>query len=1122
MSATPFTSRRWSAPLHLVAWVLATLVSTALPGEEAVDLFAPRFEWRQWKPEQGLPDNAVETLYQASNGWLWLGTRKGLARFDGVEFTCYNSAERGFADEAVTALGEDDRGAIWVGTKCGAFVFRQGALVRPDVANPLFHQSVRALVPARSPGLWMVTTRMVSLFQGGRWEHWAFTPTELENWPFAEPPQLFTLAEDAHGTLWVGSDAGLYRLERTARSWTRLWSDTHPPEGRGEHHQIVRTVATRSDGSVWFSSDRVLWRLAPGGSLSQIPIPRGVGDARARRLWETPDGLELVAGGRIYRLADGQLSPIMFGPGQDDAFVTDGLKDRDGTRWLATRYGGLVQLRQPRVLVFTTRDGLPQNNVFSVCPAAHGGLWVATGGGLAELSGGRFETVAIPGFEPTQAWQVVREDSQGDLWLGANPSGIRWLTHPTNNLSVEAGPGTRFVPGYIERTPGDPYTFAIRGGSARTIYEDRQGRIWAGRLDGLFVASAGARQVRFLAGEPLAGRILTSRRPYRWYLGTGGICETDWGKFSPGRGTHATPYLELLNSLNLEPVRAPSLDDAVPPIPWLALPPNAEVRAILEDRAGRFWFGTPQGLASVNQGTTRIFTRQDGLAGDAIETLHEDPSGAIWVGTRTGLSRFGPAGWFTFNPACGLEETEFNQIIEDDHEALWFGGQRGLTRVLRTELEAVVEGRSARVSALHLGEADGMLNAETMGGSQPSAARTPDGRLWFATGQGLAMVHPASLPLAKSGPVPFVELLVAEGERTEIQSSVPSDEASRLLELKPGSGRSLEIHYTALDYAAPERIRFEYEMAGHDDRPVSAGHRRVAYFTNLRPGDYRFRVRAANHDGRWSTGWAETPFRIQPFAWETWWFRAGVALGLSLLVASLVRWRLRELRRFAHIERENRIREERERIARDLHDDVAANLTLITMLQPTPDASAAGTDGRALDRRAAVLADAALDNLGELVWATNPRFDSLDNLAAYLRELAHRLLAGSTLQPILNFPASIPSIPVSGEFRRHSVMIVKESIHNALKHAQAQNLTLELRLEQVAPGPSLTLVISDDGIGSATGENAPAGPTALGGNGFLNMQTRVEQLSGTLQVVSKAGEGTRITVTLPLPQVGVR
>jgi ligand-binding sensor domain-containing protein/signal transduction histidine kinase len=1120
-----------------------------------------RIEWRQWKTEQGLPDNAIECVHQARDGWIWVGTRRGVARFDGVEFTRFNSQEHGFTDDACTTLAEDDAGRLCVGTKRGLYRLSVRGFERLRIGDESEHPHIRSLFPGAKGGLWVVTADRLSLWRNGKWRHVEFRPGSLAGWEGRAAPQVFGADEDADGRLWVASDAGLWRLDAPGQAWHELWHRPIPPAGSSDEAHIVRAVRAMGGDEAWFATDFALLHRRVGGGCEALEIPPGVGDARVRRLLVGGEGIRVVAGGRIHRVGPGGLQSTSFREEQDDAFVTDLLEDRDGTTWLAARYGGLIQVCQRRVNMFTTRDGLPHNNVLSVSAASHGGVWVATGAGVAEFRSNRFEQITVPGFKPSHPWQTVLEDHAGDLWLGGYPSGIVWLTAPTNNPTEALSPGSRHVNACLRGLDGEPSAFSVRQNSARCFLEDRKGRLWVGCRSGLFIADAAEVPVRALSGGQAIGPVLRSRRSWRGYPGDGAFAESDWLTISlQGNRLPSRHY-----------VRWDTAKDV--PFPWRdeapvfhSLPsswhlPAAEVRVLLETRDGTMWLGTTDGLLRTGRGGSRNLRRAEGLAGDAVDALCEDSEGTLWVGSRHGLSRYREGHWRVLGPEEGVPETAVNQILEDADKAIWLGGRHGLTRIRREDIDRFDSGASARLSALNLGEVDGMLTAETMGGSQPSGARTPDGRLWFATSQGVATVDPSALRGEQPGPRAFVEMF--QSQVGAFESALPADGSlsSPVVQLPKGSGRNLEIHYTALDYRAPGRLQFEYLLEGHDPRPVSAGGRRVAYFTNLLPGNYRFRVRAVNHDGMWSPSWAAAEFMIRPFFWETLWFRAVVGLVTAGLLAMAVIWRTREQRRYALIERENRVRMERERIARDLHDDVGANLTVITMLS--------GSDPDGLSR-ASSLADAALDNLGELVWATNPRFDSLDDLAAYLRELANRLLAGADLVVHFKFPDRLPSLPVSGDCRRQTVLLLKEAIHNVLKHAGCRNVTVELRVVQeilreregtgvrgsfgaglgaglglirrwvpgllnnvpAAPTWCLALVVWDDGAGmdnadleSLTDGNARRRGHESGGNGLNNLRSRVKAMGGTFEIHSQLGVGTRLEFVIPLaangdPRVG--
>lgn len=1116
---------------------LVTVVAVVLRGLVVASVANPGSgtEWRQWRTEQGLPENAVECVYQARDGWIWVGTRRGVARFDGMQFARFNAQERGFTDDACIALGEDAAGGVYVGTKRGLFSFARGGFrpVPMDGENVPFQ--VRAIFGCKDGGLGVVTSGGVSVLKGGHWVNHRFVAERPDGDVGGPGPQVFGAAEASDGGIWVASDAGLFSQKTPDAPWIRHWQGGMPEKGSSSEGHIVRAALVGRDGEVWFATDQAVMRLNPGGLLVAMKVPPGIGDARLRRLLWDGDSVIAVAGGRIYRTEGGVLKAVGYRPEQDDAFVTDFIRDQDGGVWLGARYGGLIQVRTLPVRAFTTRDGLPHNNVFSVCASKSGGVWVATGAGVAEFAGDGFrlsELLPELGGKPTQA---IFEDHAGDLWIGGAPTGVSWLTEATNNPARNATPGQTHVDAILPHSGGEADAFSVRHSSVRAFMEDRSGRLWVGCRSGLFAASSDAALVRARSGEIASGPVLASRRCWRWYLGKGGFGESDWMKVVEGGDRSLSSYYGLWDDRRNEWASDPTESMAQPPLPRGFELPSPEVRAMLHTRDGAYWFGTTAGLVRSDTSGLRVYSARDGLPGDTVDALLEANDGDVWVGSRNGLAFLHKNRWWRVGIEEGLGESAVNQILQDRDGAIWIGGRRGITRILHNDVDAYIRGELKGFQTLTLDEADGMLTAETMGGSQPSGAVTSDGRLWFATSQGVVMVDPTRLRGHRHGPRTAILSFRTGDNRTRVEAGMGGEQSSAFVALPRGSGRSLEVHYTAIDHSNPERLRFEYSLEGHDERPVAAENRRVAYFTNLRPGRYRFRVRAASHGGAWAEDWTAAGFVIEPYCWETLWFRGVVGLSVCGLGACMVVRRLREQRRIAGIERENRVRTERERIARDLHDDVAANLTLITMLSPS-GSDPGSTGGDAALKRAADLADAALDNLGELVWATNPRFDSLADLAAYLRELTRRLLEGTGVEAQCDFDPEFPAYSLTGDFRRQCVLMLKESLHNVIKHAQARTVRVSFKCSpNDTESPSelfgtgshqawVLLTVEDDGVGLSNLGDSAGGvglcvPNTPGGsgNGWVNLTTRARDLGGQMSVHGRPGQGTRMVFKLPIP-----
>jgi len=328
--------------------------------------------------------------------------------------------------------------------------------------------------------------------------------------------------------------------------------------------------------------------------------------------------------------------------------------------------------------------------------------------------------------------------------------------------------------------------------------------------------------------------------------------------------------------------------------------------------------------------------------------------------------------------------------------------------------------------------------------------------------------------------------------------------------LPPGSGRQLEIHYTAPSMMAADRLRFRHRLEGHDTDWSEATDLRVTFFTNLRPQAYRFQLQVANARGLW-----EEPhtlaFAIQPYFWETWMFAGLVAAGVLAFAIILHRLRLRRHRELTALQHAEALAAERTRIAADMHDDLGAALTQIAVLgdlatdRATDPDSVTGLVGRMTTTAREVTA-----RISDLVWATNPQDDTLENLAAYLREQVARQLDGTNLRVRLDFSASLPAHHLSATFRRNVLLATKEALNNVLKHAAARTGVVRFAAE----GSRLVVAIEDNGDGFDPASQAAAG------NGLTNLRRRIAELGGNIQLDSAPGRGTRVTFEIPLPDPG--
>ncbi len=504
---------------------------------------------------------------------------------------------------------------------------------------------------------------------------------------------------------------------------------------------------------------------------------------------------------------------------------------------------------------------------------------------------------------------------------------------------------------------------------------------------------------------------------------------------------------------------------------------------------------------------------------------YEDEHGALWLGSsQHGLVRFKDGRFRAITKAQGLFSDVILSLQEDDAGNYWMNSHTGIFRARKADLNAVADGRQSSLPCVVYGPDDGLLSVEGNGGTLPNSCKTPDGRLWFPTIQGVAVIDPADTQLDALPPLVVIESLRADGRlfyrSRPPQTTIPAAETPRRsapqgspaspteLRLPAGRGNSLQLRFTATTLVPSDRVRFKYQLLGRDKQWNELGTQRFVSFQDLRPGHYTFNVTACNRHGVWNPSGATLTFYLAPFFYQTWSFYGLCALALAAVVAAFQAYRLRAQRRILHLEHAAVLAEQRERLARDLHDDLGASLTQITLLsevarQQLPQAHAADTPLAHISD----IARQVLDGMSELIWVTNPKYDTLANLIAYLREYAARFFATTAIDCRLAFPADAPDQTLPSDFRRELFLIFKEALTNIQKHAGATRADIRLRIER----HGLELVIADNGRGFGLESAAPFK------HGLSNMRQRAALLGGSFQLESQPGHGTVIRLQVSLP-----
>jgi len=539
-----------------------------------------------------------------------------------------------------------------------------------------------------------------------------------------------------------------------------------------------------------------------------------------------------------------------------------------------------------------------------------------------------------------------------------------------------------------------------------------------------------------------------------------------------------------------------------------------DVRALALGPDGAVWIGSGDGtIYRFRDGRLARFRPPDARASQAVWALHIDAEGALWAGTfRGGLLRLRDGRFERFTTSRGLPSNIICQILEDQSRQLWIGSHQGIFRVSKASLDAAA---ASPLDVVSYGRSDGLPALECSGNYQPAAATSRDGRLWFATPKGLVSIDPRNAGVARPPPDVILEELLLDQRPVALQNLSPGAEPAAVLQIPPGPHR-LEFRYTGLSFATPEQVRFRYRIEGLERDWVDAGAQRAAHYSYLPPGTYRFRVAASHGDGRWSRAEAAVPFVVLPHVYETRPFQIATGLAALVLVAGTVRFvSTRRLRRkVERLELQRAIERDRDRIARDIHDDLGAGLTQITLLselarRESPD-EVAGHLGQISDT-----ARELTRTMDEIVWAVNPRHDSLDGLITYICQFAQEYLTLAGIQCRLDVPAQLPPHPLRSDVRHNLFLAVKEALHNIVKHAQARSVWLRL----VERDGGFELAVEDDGRGFTPGAEATAGQAdrAAPGRGLGNLHERLATIGGRCTIDSQPGGGTRVRLEVPLP-----
>ena len=937
----------------------------------------PKFGHQAWSSENGLPQNSVHQILQTSDGYLWIATEGGVARFNGVQFAVFNhESNPAFTSNDTCCLAEDRSGSLWIGTADGLLQYAAGTFRRYTATDGLPSAVVVSLA-ATDDGLFVLTTEGLARYDGHKFTQQKLSPSAIGTGP--------------NGIVWIATPAAisLYSQNRL-RNLQLPGLPTEPIEGLGTL-QDGSWARTRTALLIWNQGRLRSWQI--GRELPGTRVQSFLSDSRGNLWVGTDQGVVLLP-----TAANTDRVKLPIEPGLGAMSVLTMFEDHEHNLWVGTDTAGLHILRQQR---FQTVPSLLGYTITAVTQTADGVIWLGSKSeGLFRYERGQTFHLSTRNGLLSDVVLALAADHDGSLWIGT-PDGLNHLKN---------GKITSFT-----SSDGLPDDFI------RSLFSDIDGTLWVGTRRGL-------------------------------------------AHWSDNRWT----VLSLRDGLK-----------------------SNLVGAMLRSHSNDLWVGTFDGLTRIRDGKLTTFTKADGLSSSVITSLLEDKNNVLWIGTKDGgLNRPSNSG---FSPVhAGHLPSDIEAMLEDPHGYMWLSSDHGIVRAQSSDLAICGAACDPRIATY--GSSDGMPSEETSSSGHPGAWKTTDGQLWFATRKGVAVANPTERFDANAPPPVVIE-------RFTVDDTVWTS-AAQETKIPPGHVR-YAFEYAALSYFAPSKVRYRYILEGFDKQWTEAGTRRNAYYTNLPPRHYRFRVQATNEAGTWSDSGAELSFVVEPPFYRTFWFLGLSTVLLAGIIFAAYRMRVRAIR-----SQFDAVLAERNRIAREIHDTLAQGFVGVSvqleltahLLAQSHVLEASQQVDRTRDLVREGLADARRS-----IWDLRAS-GAQATLPARLTHLAD-LNKSDQLKVNVTIGGTYRALAAS--FENEVLRVAQEALTNAVRHSGAARVELDLRYHPT----ELKLKIADNGTGFKATD---ATLLEQGHFGIQGMRERAVQIGGTVNIES-SDSGTTVTLCTPLP-----
>jgi signal transduction histidine kinase/ligand-binding sensor domain-containing protein len=968
-----------------------------------------------------------------------------LFRFDGIQFRPYKPPSgQSFPQRNVVSLFASPDGGLWVGYWYGGVSFiKDGMVTEYDTSEGLPSQPVWAFARDRQGAMWIAAGKGgLAQLDGSRWQKIG------SDWGFEGAAD--TVFVDHAGTVWVGTETGVEYLV----------TGGHQFQIASQGLVLVKNLAESSEGRLWMAEQ--------GYGVRPVPVP-----------------------GR-------KPGPAIFVGSQAVTF------DDQGSLWITTLGTGIRRVSHPgnlhqvqrkgpsawqfhnsEVEAFTEEDGLTSDFMYCALQDREGNLWFGTSAGLDQFRQSSVVSVPLQPISYHGALPIPSLHSFTTSALAVGDQGALWA----------AGMG----PKLLLKIQDDNIVMQLRDRNVDSAYLDPKGVVWLATSWSKFCQAdecldtigsdqvaptynyhgavpAGTGLVLRQLDLPVEGEVTMSPRSFVKAV-TQDRAGRLWISMESGTFRLERSGWVSLNSLG---------------------GPQGTASAEFTDSRGRIWFGFTNSVAMLDGDKVSSFSFKDGVRIGAITSIQGQGTN-IWIGGEFGLETFDGSRFQVLQPSDGSTFGGVSGIVADPEGGLWFSDNRGIIHIRRPQIQQT---DSDKVEFERFGQLDGLTAGLRGSLASPSAVRTADGRIWFATTKGVAWINPRRIVRNTVPPPVIIETVTADGRQYDKSAN---------LKLPPRTA-NLQIGYTATSLTVPERVRFRYKLEGQDTDWQDAGTRREAFYTKLDPGSYQFRVIACNNDGVWNEAGTAIHFVVLPAFNQTITFKA--LCGLLALAALWLLYLLRLKQATTRIHQRLGARlEERERIARDLHDTLLQSFQgLLLRFQAASNLLPSRPDEakKKLDNAITQTSEAIVEGRGAVRGLRSSPATS-DGLADEIKTLGDEL-SGNTLGATSpGFEVVVEGMPkaLHPVVRDEVYRIAAEGLRNAFQHAESNRIEVEIRYDAIR----LRLRIRDDGKGiepSLLDDRGRAGHWGLQG-----MRERAGLIGGHFEIWSDVGSGTEVELTLP-------